>query len=104
MTILTGKARLAGVTGWPVAHSRSPRLHGFLLQRPRIDGASVPLPIEPTNFAAAIRGLMWAGFAGVNCTIPHKVAAFEVCDTVEESARRAGVGNTVVVSEGRVSG
>jgi shikimate dehydrogenase len=104
MTILTGKARLAGITGWPVAHSRSPRLHGFWLERHGIDGAYVPLPIEPGHFAAAIRGLMWAGFAGVNCTIPHKVAAFEVCDNVEESARRAGAVNTLVFRDGRIIG
>jgi shikimate dehydrogenase len=104
MTILTGKARLAGITGWPVAHSRSPRLHGFWLERYGIDGAYVPLPIEPQHFPAAITGLMRAGFAGANCTIPHKVAAFEVCGTVEESARRAGAVNTLVFRDGRIIG
>ena len=57
MTILTGKARLAGITGWPVSHSRSPRLHGFWLEQYGIDGAYLPLPIDPANFAAAVRGL-----------------------------------------------
>ena len=104
MTILTGKARVAGITGWPVAHSRSPRLHGFWLERYNIDGAYVPLPIEPQHFAAAIKGLMWAGFAGVNCTIPHKLAAFAVCDAVEDSARRAGAVNTLVFRDGRIIG
>ena len=41
---LTGKARLAGVIGWPVAHSRSPRLHGFWLDEYGIDGAYLPSP------------------------------------------------------------
>jgi shikimate dehydrogenase len=104
MTILTGAARLAGVTGWPISHSRSPRLHGFWLERLGIDGAYVPLPIGPAHFGAAIRGLALAGFAGVNCTIPHKVAAFEVCDVVEESARRAGAVNTLVFRDGRIIG
>jgi shikimate dehydrogenase len=104
MSILTGKARLAGITGWPVGHSRSPRLHGFWLDRYGIDGAYVPLPIEPGRFAEAIRGLVLAGFAGVNCTIPHKVAAFEVCDVVDETARRAGAVNTLVFQEGRIIG
>ena len=104
MTILTGKARLAGITGWPVGHSRSPRLHGFWLDRYGIDGAYVPLPIEPADFPAAIRGLMLAGFAGVNVTIPHKVAAFAVCDTVDESARRAGAVNTLTFTNGRIAG
>jgi shikimate dehydrogenase len=104
MAILTGKARLAGITGWPVAHSRSPRLHGFWLDRYAIDGAYVPLPIEPAFFPAAIRGLMLAGFAGVNCTIPHKVAAFDVCDVVDDSADRAGAVNTLTFANGRITG
>jgi shikimate dehydrogenase len=104
MTILTGKARLAGITGWPVSHSRSPRLHGFWLERYGVDGAYLPLPIAPDNFPAAINGLMLAGFAGVNVTIPHKVAAFALCDTVDESARLAGAVNTMVFENGRIIG
>jgi shikimate dehydrogenase len=104
MTILSGTSRLAGITGWPVSHSRSPRLHGFWLDRYGIDGAYLPLPIDPAHFPAAIRGLMWSGFAGVNVTIPHKVAAFAVCDTVDESARRAGAVNTIVFDNGRITG
>jgi shikimate dehydrogenase len=104
MTILSGKARLAGITGWPVSHSRSPRLHGFWLEQYSIDGAYLPLPIDPANFAAAIRGLTLAGFAGINVTIPHKVAAFAICDTVDESARKAGAVNTLVFENGRITG
>ena len=104
MAILSGKARLAGITGWPVSHSRSPLLHGFWLQQYGIDGAYVPLPIDPAHFPAAIRGLMLSGFAGVNVTIPHKVAAFAICDTVDESARRAGAVNTLVFHDGRIVG
>lgn len=104
MTILSGTARLAGITGWPVSHSRSPRLHGFWLERYGIDGAYVPLPIEPAHFAAAVRGLMFSGFAGVNVTIPHKVTAFAICDEVDESARRAGAVNTMVFENGRITG
>jgi shikimate dehydrogenase len=104
MTILSGKARLAGIIGWPVEHSRSPRLHGFWLQRHGIDGAYVPLPIRPEAFALAVRGLAAAGFAGANVTAPHKLAAFEICDTVEASARRAGAVNTLVFQDGRITG
>jgi shikimate dehydrogenase len=104
MTILSGKARIAGITGWPVGHSRSPRLHGYWLERHNIDGAYVPLPIEPANFPTAIRGLMAAGFAGLNVTIPHKLAAFAICDTVDEFGRRVGAINTLVFENGRISG
>lgn len=104
MTILSGTARLAGITGWPVSHSRSPRLHGFWIERYGVDGAYVPLPIEPAHFPNAIRGLMRAGFAGANCTQPHKMAAFAVCDTVDESAHRAGAVNTLVFKDGHIVG
>jgi shikimate dehydrogenase len=104
MTILSGTARLAGITGWPVSHSRSPRLHGMWLQRYGVDGAYLPLPIDPAHFGTAITGLMRSGFAGVNVTIPHKVAAFAICDTVDETARRAGAVNTMVFQDGRITG
>ena len=104
MTILSSTARLAGITGWPVSHSRSPRLHGFWLERHGIDGAYLPLPVDPADFPAGIRGLMLAGFAGVNVTIPHKLAAFAICDEVEPSARRAGAVNTMVFRDRRIVG
>lgn len=104
MPILTGSARIAGIIGWPVAHSRSPRLHGFWLERHAIDGAYVPLPIRPEEFAVAVRGLAAAGFAGANVTIPHKLAAFDVCHSTDDTARRAGAVNTLVFQDGRITG
>lgn len=103
--ILTGKARLAGVIGWPITHSRSPRLHGFWLDRHRIDGAYVPLAIAPQNVETALKGLAAAGFRGLNVTLPHKLAAHAACDTVDDNARRIGAVNTIVFGDdGRVHG
>lgn len=102
--MLTGKARLAGVAGWPVSHSRSPLLHGTWIARHRLDAAYVPLPIAPENFALAVRGLAAAGFRGMNVTIPHKEAAFAVCDEVLPRAHRAGAVNTLVFRDGRIIG
>jgi shikimate dehydrogenase len=104
MSILSGHARVAGIAGWPVTYSRSPRLHGFWLQRHGIDGAYIPLPIRPGGFANAMRGLLAAGFAGANVTIPHKLAAFDICDAVDDTARRAGAVNTLVFQDDRISG
>ncbi len=95
---------MAGVMGWPVSHSRSPLLHNFWLRRYGIDGAYVPLPTEPGDFAAAVRGLRAAGLRGANVTIPHKEAAFALCDALDESACRAGAVNTLVFSAAGVSG
>jgi shikimate dehydrogenase len=104
MPILTGHARLAGIVGWPVEHSRSPRLHGFWLERHAIDGAYVPLAIRPEDFDLAVKGLRAAGFAGANVTAPHKRAAFALCDSVDPSAQRAGAVNTLVFRDGRIEG
>ncbi|WP_255575397.1 shikimate dehydrogenase [Caldovatus aquaticus] len=105
MPILSGHARLAGVLGWPVAHSRSPRLHGFWLERHGIDGAYVPLPVRPERFAQVVRALADLGFRGANVTLPHKEAAFAVCDEVAPFAHRAGAVNTLVFHEdGRIEG
>ncbi len=94
--MLTASARLAGVAGWPVSHSRSPLLHNHWLAQHGIDGAYVPLPVRPADFAQAVAGLRAAGFAGLNVTVPHKEAAFALCDVVEDSARQAGAVNTLV--------
>lgn len=96
--ILTGTARLAGVMGWPVGHSRSPRLHGYWLDAYGIDGAYLPLPVAPEHIETALRALPLLGFAGVNLTVPHKEAALGVVDRVDALARRIGAVNTVVVA------
>lgn len=87
---------VAAVLGWPVAHSLSPRLHGFWLQEQGLDGAYLGLPIAPENFGTAVRGLAAVGFRGVNVTVPHKLAALEIADEVDAAARAIGAVNTLV--------
>jgi shikimate dehydrogenase len=93
----TNPSILAGVMGWPVAHSRSPMIHGYWLARHRIPGAYLPLAVRPEDAVDAIRALPKLGFAGANCTLPHKLAALEAADTVDPLARRIGAANTLVV-------
>ena len=97
MTI-SGKAKIAGVLGWPVGHSRSPALHGFWLAKHGVDGAYIPLPVAPENFERAARALPLLGFAGANVTVPHKEAALRLADTVEPLAKRIGAVNTLIVA------
>lgn len=95
---ITGAARIAGIMGWPIAHSRSPALHGFWLQEHGIDGAYVPLAVSPERIEQALRALPALGFRGCNLTIPHKQAALKVMDRVDGFARRIGAMNTVIVA------
>jgi shikimate dehydrogenase len=95
---IAGTTRLAGIMGWPVAHSRSPLLHGFWLDETGTDGAYVPLPVRPEHIEQALRALPVLGFRGCNLTIPHKQAALHIADRVEPLARRIGAVNTIIVA------
>ena len=88
---------LAGVMGWPVMHSRSPLLHNYWFEKYQLTGRYVPLAIEPKGLATALRALHPLGFAGCNLTIPHKQAAIELVDEVDEVAAKIGAISCVVV-------
>jgi shikimate dehydrogenase len=96
---------LAGVMGWPVAHTRSPVIHNHWIAKHGLKGAYVQLPVQPDRLEAAIRGLPALGFAGCNITVPHKVNAMQLMDELHPQARRIAAINTVVVQpDGRLLG
>jgi len=103
MTI-SGNARLAGVAGWPIAHSLSPSLHGYWIAKHKLDAAYVPLAIKPDDFQSAFPALRKLGFRGINVTLPHKETAFALVDSHDDAARATGAVNTVVFEEGRTLG
>ncbi len=100
----SGAARVAGVMGWPVHHSRSPRLHGYWLRELQVDGVYIPLPVRPECLGSALRALGDLGFAGCNLTIPHKETALAFMDELSETAQRLGAVNMVTVRDGRLLG
>ena len=105
MQTISGKAVLAGVMGWPIAHSQSPRLQGYWLQKYNIDGAYLPLAVAPENFERALRALFDLGFAGANVTIPHKEKALKLVDHLESGAKAIGAVNTIKVqADGSLKG
>jgi shikimate dehydrogenase len=92
------KFLMAGVMGWPVMHSRSPRIHNFWLAEHHLIGVYVPLAIKADGLRAALRALPALGFAGCNLTIPHKEKAFEIVNRVDPVAKRIGAINCVAVA------
>ena len=86
----------AGVMGWPVKHSKSPRLHGYWLERYGISGSYDHVETSPEDFEACLRGLVSASWRGVNVTIPHKEAALALADTASDTASAIGAANTLV--------
>lgn len=97
--MITGRTVIAGIMGWPVAHSRSPRLHGYWLRHHNIDGAYVPFAVRPEHLGDALRALPKLGIRGVNLTIPHKESALSYLDQIDPFARALGAVNTVIVDE-----
>lgn len=95
---------LAGVMGWPIAHSLSPLLHQHWIGEHELNAHYVPLAVEPENLALALRALPALGFRGVNLTIPHKEAALYTVREIDTAAALIGAINTVVVENGRLSG
>ena len=87
---------IAGLLGWPVAHSRSPVIHNHWLAHYGIPGRYVLFAVPPDNLEAALRGLPVLGLRGCNVTTPHKQAVMPLIDHVDEMARRVGAVNTIV--------
>jgi shikimate dehydrogenase len=95
----------AGIIGWPVGHSLSPRLHGYWLKKYGIDGSYEALPVAPEKLAKTLDELPKQKFRGVNLTIPHKEMALMSMDELDPTARRIGSVNTVVVrADGSLEG
>ena len=95
----------AGVIGWPISHSLSPRLHGYWLDQLGINGSYEAIAVEPEKLESFTHSLVDQGYRGVNVTVPHKEAVMEYCDDLSDLARRIGAVNTLLVGEdGRVTG
>lgn len=86
---------LAGVIGDPIAHSKSPVLHGHWLQRYGIKGHYIPLHVNHADLEGVLKTLPRMGFVGVNVTIPHKEQALALADTVSDRAALIGAANTL---------
>jgi shikimate dehydrogenase len=90
------KIPLAGVIGHPIAHSRSPQLHGHWLRKYAIKGHYVPMDIAPQDLESTIQMLPKMGFVGLNVTLPHKEAVLELADLVTDRAKLIGAANTLI--------
>lgn len=87
---------LAGVIGHPIAHSRSPLLHGHWLARYGIKGHYIPMDVSAADLPQALAMLPKLGFVGVNVTIPHKEAVLKLADVVTDRAALIGAANTLI--------
>ncbi|RWM97654.1 MAG: shikimate dehydrogenase [Mesorhizobium sp.] len=90
----------AFVTGHPIAHSRSPKIHRYWLEEYGIDGSYQAIDVRPEDFAAFLKSLGENGYRGGNVTIPHKEAAFALVERRDEAAEAIGAVNTLWLEDG----
>lgn len=102
---ISGRTRLTGIIGDPVAHSLSPRLHNAAFAALGLDMVYVPLHVKAADLPAAVAGLRALGFRGANVTIPHKTAVVPLLDELGDDAACMEAVNTIVVRrDGRLTG
>lgn len=96
---MSNKIPLAGVIGSPIAHSKSPNLHGFWLKRHGIKGHYVHLDVAQSDLEDVLRAMPKMGFVGANVTIPHKEKVLAIADSVTDRAALIGAANTLIFKE-----
>lgn len=92
------------IIGKPIAHARSPLIHGFWLSEHGLPGTYERRQVMPGAVAATLRELRDDGYAGGNVTVPHKEEAFAACDHLTPRARIAGAVNTFWFENGQLCG
>src|SRR5438876_5306810 len=102
--MITATTRAVALLGHPVAHSLSPRMQNAAFAARALDWVYVACDVHPDALPDAVAGLRALGFAGANVTIPHKGAVAELCDELDDLARRSGAVNTLVFRDGRIVG
>jgi shikimate dehydrogenase len=93
------------VIGQPVSHSRSPAMHNAALEEMGLadEWSYEAIEMSPEEFPLGVRALPEQGFAGVNVTVPHKVAALAVATSASPAAVRIGAANTLTFAEGSIA-
>ncbi|NGN43803.1 shikimate dehydrogenase [Mesorhizobium sp. CGMCC 1.15528] len=94
----------AFVCGHPIAHSRSPKIHGYWLRQYGIAGSYDAIDVSPQKFESFLGELKESGFAGGNVTIPHKEAAFRLVGRRDNAAEEIGAVNTLWFEDGLLCG
>jgi shikimate dehydrogenase len=99
-----GHTQVAGVIGWPIAHSVSPPMHNAAFRALGLNWCYVPYAVPPENLAQAVAGFRGLGLRGLNATVPHKQALLALVDELTPAARAIGAVNTLLMRDGAVTG
>lgn len=100
----TGAAKIAGVIGYPIKHSLSPKMHNYWLKEYSIDGVYIPMEVKPENLEKVVIALPLLGVRGCNLTVPHKELVLNMVDELSDVAKHIGAANTLIFENGKIKG
>lgn len=102
---ITGKTKIVGIIGDPIEHTFSPAMHNAAFAHLKLPYVYVPFHVKPADLKKAVEGLKKLGVSGVNVTVPHKEAAFRLCDEVSQEAKFTGAVNVLTFrASGKIIG
>lgn len=97
MGIITGRTKIVGVFGYPIAHSLSPHMHNAVFKELNLDFIYLAFEVKPENLSSAIKSISALNMYGINLTIPHKEACLPYLDEITKEAKLIGAVNTIEV-------
>ena len=104
MRQISGKTKITGIFGYPIEHTFSPAMHNAAFEALELDYCYVPFLVHPNQLKDAVQAIRALNFSGVNVTIPHKEKVIPFLDKIHEEAAFMGAVNTVVNSDGKLTG
>lgn len=96
--------KYAGLIGYPVAHSLSPRMQQAAFDEYGIEARYLLWETAPDTLPARTEMLRAPEMMGANVTIPYKAKALALIDACDTLAVRVGALNTIVHRSGRLIG
>ncbi len=104
MMATSGKTRVCGVIGDPVAHTLSPTIHNAAFNHLKLDFVFLAFRVKTADLENAMRGMRGLGIHGLNVTMPHKSAVIGYLDEVDSTVKFLGSANTILNKAGKLSG
>ncbi|MBJ7536327.1 shikimate dehydrogenase [Marinomonas transparens] len=87
------------VVGNPIAHSKSPSIHGYFAEQTKQSLTYTTLLGDDIAFEAQVRDFFAKDGKGLNVTVPFKERAYAMCDVLSKRAKQAGAVNTLLMGK-----
>ncbi|MEM2081334.1 MAG: shikimate dehydrogenase [Candidatus Bathyarchaeia archaeon] len=102
--VISGKTRVCGVIGDPIAHTLSPTIQNAAFSHLKLDFVFLAFRVKSADLESAMRGMRGLGIHGLNVTMPHKGAVIKHLDQLDSTVQFLGSANTVLNKDGKLLG